>query len=65
MAETTALGAAYIAGQAVGFYGDDTVLAAQRVSVTTYLPRTSPVEGAERQTGWPQAEAKVESETQG
>jgi len=65
MAETTALGAAYIAGQAIGFYGDDTELAAHRASVTTFLPEMSASESAERHAGWLQAVSKVRSEVQG
>jgi glycerol kinase len=65
MAETTALGAAYIAGQAVGFYGNDAELAARRVSVTTYLPEMGASESAERHAGWLQAVNKVRSKEQG
>jgi len=65
MAETTALGAAYIAGQTIGFYGNDTELAARRVSVTTFLPQMSASESAERHTGWLKAVGKVRSERDG
>ncbi len=65
MAETTALGAAYIAGQAIGFYGNDTELAARRVSVTTYLPEMSASESSERHAGWLEAVGKVRSEGEG
>ena len=65
MAETTALGAAYIAGQAMGFYGDDDDLAANRIAVRTFLPRMSASESAERHAGWLKAVSKVRSEDQG
>jgi glycerol kinase len=47
MAETTALGAAYIAGQAIGFYGDDTALGAHRVPVKTFVPEMGANESAD------------------
>jgi glycerol kinase len=65
MAETTALGAAYIAGQAIGFYGNDNELAAHRVSVTTFLPQMSASESAERHAGWLNAVGKVRSDAEG
>jgi glycerol kinase len=65
MAEITALGAAYIAGQAVGFYGGDDDLAANRIAMRTFLPRMSASESAERHAGWLNAVSKVRSEDQG
>jgi glycerol kinase len=65
MAETTALGAAYIAGQAIGFYGTDAELAGHRVSVATFLPKMSASESAERHAGWIDAVGRVRSDAQG
>jgi glycerol kinase len=65
MAETTALGAAYIAGQAIGFYGDDTELAAHRISVKSFVPKMGASESAERHAGWLEAVSKVRSKDHG
>jgi glycerol kinase len=65
MAETTALGAAYIAGQAVGFYGDDSELAAHRISLKTFVPKMGANQSAERHAGWLNAVSKVRSVREG
>ena len=61
MVETTALGAAYNAGQAIGFYGNDSELGRHRVSVRTFAPEMSAGESAERHAGWLDAVSKVRS----
>jgi glycerol kinase len=62
MPETTALGAAYHAGQAVGFYGDDESLARARAPSRAYEPKMSEAEREARYGGWLEAVARVRSE---
>lgn len=62
MPETTALGAAYHAGQAVGFYGDDAALARAWAPSKTFEPGMSEAEREQRYGGWLQAVGRVRSE---
>jgi len=59
--ETTALGAAYHAGQAVGFYGDDATLAAAWAPARIFEPRMGEAEREARYAGWLEAVARVRS----
>ena len=59
--ETTALGAAYLAGQAVGFYGNDAVLAKTWVPAQVYEPVMGEAEREARYAGWLEAVARVRS----
>ena len=59
--ETTALGAAYHAGQAVGFYGDDAVLGESWAPAKVYDPRMGEPEREARYAGWLEAVARVRS----
>jgi len=59
--ETTALGAAYNAGQAVGFYGDDAALAETWTPAKVYEPAMGEVEREARYAGWLEAVARVRS----
>jgi glycerol kinase len=59
--ETTALGAAYLAGQAVGFYGDDTVLAETWQPAKVYEPLMDAAQREARYAGWLDAVARVRS----
>jgi glycerol kinase len=61
MLETTALGAAYHAGQAVGFYGDDAALAGAWTPSRIFEPRMSVDEREARYAGWLEAVARVRS----
>ena len=59
VAETTALGAAYHAGQAIGFYGDDDSLAAGWAPARVFEPAMSEAEREARYAGWHEAVARV------
>ncbi len=59
--ETTALGAAYHAGQAVGFYGDDATLAELWTPAKVYEPLMGEAEREARYGGWLEAVARVRS----
>ena len=60
-AETTALGAAYLAGQAAGFYGSHAELQRAWVPARTFEPEMSSHERDARYSGWLDAVAKVRS----
>ena len=59
--ETTALGAAYLAGQAVGFYGSQAELMRASVPSHAFEPRMDAAEREERYGVWLQAVARVRS----
>jgi glycerol kinase len=59
--ETTALGAAYLAGQAVGFYGSQAELARAWVPGRVFEPRMGGSEREQRYGGWLDAVARVRS----
>jgi len=59
--ETTSLGAAYFAGQAVGFYGDDDVLASAWTPAAVYEPMMGTEERENRYAGWLEAVDRVRS----
>lgn len=59
--ETTSLGAAYFAGQEVGFYGDDTALAAAWSPACVYEPMMGEAEREDRYAGWLTAVNRVRS----
>jgi glycerol kinase len=59
--ETTALGAAYLAGQAVGFYGDDEALSRTWTPSRVFEPAISEAEREGRYAGWLEAVARVRS----
>ena len=59
--ETTALGAAYHAGQAIGFYGDDAALAATWAPSRLFEPVMGASEREARYAGWHDAVARVRS----
>jgi glycerol kinase len=59
--ETTALGAAYHAGQAVGFYGDDETLAAAWTPSKLFEPKMGETQRQARYDGWLEAVARVRS----
>jgi glycerol kinase len=61
--ETTALGAAYHAGQAVGFFGNEAELAKAWVPSRAFEPEMSETEREERYGGWLDAVARVRSQT--
>jgi glycerol kinase len=61
MPETTALGAAYHAGQAVGFYGDDAALARTWTPSKIFEPQMGADEREARYAGWLEAVARVRS----
>jgi glycerol kinase len=61
MPETTALGAAYHAGQAVGFYGDDAALAGAWAPSRIFEPQMSADAREARYAGWLEAVARVRS----
>jgi glycerol kinase len=61
MPETTALGAAYHAGQAVGFYGDDAALARSWTPSRLFEPQMSGDEREARYAGWLEAVERVRS----
>ena len=60
--ETTALGAAYHAGQAAGFFGDAATLAKAWVPARAYEPIMAEAEREARYGGWLNAVARVRSE---
>jgi glycerol kinase len=60
--ETTALGAAYHAGQAIQFYGDASELEAMWRPGAAFEPIMSEVEREERYGGWLEAVARVRSD---
>lgn len=53
--ETTALGAAYLAGLAAGFWENPEAVSGQRVGDTRFEPRMKPEEAAERRNLWQHA----------
>jgi glycerol kinase len=57
--ETTALGAAYHAGQAVGLFGDEDTLARAWTPSSAFKPNMSEREREARYAGWLEAAAKV------
>ena len=59
--ETTALGAALFAGQAVGVYGDDAELARNWAPARRYEPQMAADEREARYAGWLEAVARVGS----
>jgi glycerol kinase len=61
--ETTALGAAYLAGLAVGFWGGPDDLRAQRQDDVRFEPRMSAEERAERRARWARAVERSRSWT--
>jgi len=63
MPETTALGAAYHAGQAVGFYGDDAALASAWTPSKIFEPQMSVDVREARYAGWLEAVTRVRSGT--
>ena len=65
--ETTALGAAYLAGLAVGFWGDPGELRAKRVAAATDLrfePKMRAAERAERRAQWKKAVERAKAWTE-
>lgn len=60
-AETTALGAAYLAGQAAGLYGGQAELQRAWVPARAFEPRMSADQRDARYSGWLEAVAKVRS----
>ncbi|MEM7192571.1 MAG: FGGY-family carbohydrate kinase, partial [Pseudomonadota bacterium] len=60
--ETTSLGAAYFAGQAVGVYGDDAALASIWKPAKRYEPRMDDQEREARYAGWLEAVDRVRSQ---
>jgi glycerol kinase len=61
--ETTALGAAYHAGQSVGFFGNEAELAKAWVPSRAFEPEMSQAEREARYGGWLDAVARVRSPT--
>lgn len=61
IAETTALGAAYFAGQAAGVYGDDAALARTWEPSRRYEPQMAEREREARYAGWLEAVDRVRS----
>jgi glycerol kinase len=59
--ETTSLGAAYFAGQAIGFYGDNAALAKAWTPARVYEPAMGEGEREARYAGWLKAVARVRS----
>ena len=62
--ETTALGAAYLAGLAVGFWGGPAELNAQRQSDARFEPRMSAQERIERRARWDRAVQRARNWTE-
>jgi glycerol kinase len=60
--ETTALGAAYHAGQAVGFFGSTEELEKAWVPARAFEPKMSEAEREGRYGGWLDAVARVKSQ---
>lgn len=61
MVETTALGAAYLAGLAVGYYSDSEEIRQNRQSGTTVLPKLDKEKADRLYAGWQQAVARIRS----
>lgn len=61
VSETTALGAAYLAGLAVGYWRDQDDIRANWVLDRAFEPRLSPAERDARYEGWKKAVARVRS----
>ena len=61
-AETTALGAAYHAGQATGFFGDAATLAKAWVPARAFEPMMTEAEREARYGGWLDAVARVRTD---
>ncbi len=61
-AETTALGAAYHAGQAAGFFGDAEELGKAWAPARVFEPNMSETEREARYGGWLEAVARVRSQ---
>ena len=61
--ETTALGAAYLAGLAAGFWHDTAQIAAQWTADAAFEPRLSADQRESLRTGWRHAVARVRSDT--
>ncbi|MEM8644521.1 MAG: FGGY-family carbohydrate kinase [Pseudomonadota bacterium] len=59
--ETTALGAAYFAGQAVGVYGDDAALARTWKPYQRFEPKMAEADREARYAGWLEAVDRVRS----
>jgi len=59
--ETTSLGAAYFAGQAIGFFGDNAALAEAWTPARVYEPAMGEAEREARYAGWLEAVARVRS----
>ena len=59
IAETTAAGAAYLAGLATGFYADLDTVASVRRSERVFEPQQERGFGDELQAGWRRAVARV------
>ena len=59
--ETTALGAAYFAGQAVDFYGDDAALAATWTPARVFEPKLEAAQREARYAGLVEAVERVRS----
>jgi glycerol kinase len=59
--ETTALGAAFYAGQAAGVYGSDEELARSWAPARRYEPKMSDAEREARYSGWLEAVDRVRS----
>jgi glycerol kinase len=55
LTETTALGAAYLAGLATGFWAGPEVLRAQRQDDVRFEPKMGATERAERRARWSRA----------
>jgi len=62
--ETTALGAAYLAGLATGFWGGPEALRAKRKDDVRFEPKMSPSERAERRGRWQRAVDRSKSWTE-
>jgi glycerol kinase len=62
--ETTALGAAYHAGQAVGFFGDEETLACVWAPSSSFAPQMSERDREARYAGWLDAVARVATKTE-
>jgi glycerol kinase len=62
-AETTALGAAYLAGQAAGLYGSQADLQREWLASRVFEPRMTGTERDARYAGWRDAVARVRSKS--
>jgi glycerol kinase len=63
--ETTALGAAYLAGLATGFWANPQDLCAKRQGDVRFEPKMSPGERAERRGQWQRAVERAKNWTTG